>query len=46
MSDTKIKAEKEHLRTINLLPNKQRKDDKATSTSNDGKSDFIISVNE
>ena len=46
MSDTKIKAEKEHLRTINLLPNKQRKDDKATSTSNDSKSDFIINVNE
>jgi|AntDeeMinimDraft_6_1070357.scaffolds.fasta_scaffold03027_1 hypothetical protein len=46
MSDTKINSEKEHLRTINLLPNKQRKDDKAKSSSNDGKNDFVISVNE
>jgi hypothetical protein len=46
MADTKINTEKEHLRRINVLPNKQRKDDKAVNNSNDGKSDFIISVNE
>jgi len=46
MSETKIKSEKEHLRRINVLPNKQRKDDKAVNNSNDGKSDFIISINE
>lgn len=46
MADTKINTEKEHLRRINVLPNKQRKDDKAVNNSSDGKSDFIISVNE
>lgn len=46
MAETKIKTETSHLKKINLVKDKQRKDDKASSTPQDGRSDFIISVNE
>lgn len=46
MAEGKIKSEKEHLKKISLVPNKQRKDDNAQPDRKDGKSDFIISVNE
>lgn len=46
MADTKIKTETNHLKKINLVKEKQRKDDKSPNTPQDGRSDFIISVNE
>ena len=46
MVETRIGTQKENLKRINILNNKQRKDDKAPSNPQDGKSDFIISVNE
>lgn len=46
MVETRLGTQRENLKRINLLKDKQRKDDKAPTNTQDGKSDFIISINE